>query len=627
MILDEFLWKLGFLADTAGAQAATAALTHVTSAADDAVKAIADQAKAAGAAGASTAGAVNQTASDVGRGTGSIMASFGMWMAALSGVGAGIAVLASGLSSFIDDAISNVEELDEEAGKSARSAVEEAKTRLTEAGEQITGVFQDIRRQAILTVLPYLGAIVSKIREWYDANRALIEGTLTKLKDVIGRIGGAIGNTVSFIAKVIDHTTGWKVALGLLAAGFIFLKRQMVMAAAAQGLALLMNPLTWIAAAIAAVILLVDDFMVYMEGGESLLGDFWKPFVAAIPGVKAWVQQVKDFIGNLLDKFVAFKNAVADAGGPLGYFKEHMLLVGSIGAYVAALLMGSFVKLSVFIGGSLLGVFARFAAFSAGVFSQVAMALVQVVSFLLGPVIKAFTALVWVIRAVGLAMMTNPILIVIAAIAAAVAGLVYLIYSNWDSIRDKTEEVWGRIRDVVTSTWGLIESGASAVVGAVMAIFNPMVGFYSTLFGVIGDLISGNFEGAFNRVTALWDQTVGAIAAGVQKVIGFFTSIGQSLGLLNGKTIEVAQKVAVTASATPGVVASAQNAARPQSTNPAASPRVAQFGSGPGGNSVSQDVKMTIVTSDPEKAGKTAANELRRQQQVATRNAGGAVKY
>lgn len=625
MILDEFLWKLGFLADTAGAQAATAALANVSGAADSAAQAIADQAKAAGAAGASTAGAVNQAASDVGRGTGSIVASFGMWMAALTGVGAGIAVLASGLSSFIDDAISNVEDLDEEAGKSARSAVEEAKTRLTEAGEQITGVFQDIRRQAILTVLPYLGAIVSKIREWYDANRALIEGTLTKLKDVIGRIGGAIGNTVSFIAKVIDHTTGWKVALGLLAAGFIFLKRQMVMAAAAQGLALLMNPLTWIAAAIAAVILLVDDFMVYMEGGESLLGDFWKPFVAAIPGVKAWVQQVKDFIGNLLDKFSAFKNAVADAGGPLGYFKEHMLLVGSIGAYVSALLMGAFVKLSVFIGGSLLSAFARFAAFSMGVFSQVAMALVQVVSFLLGPVIKAFTALVWVVRAVGLAMMTNPILIVIAAIAAAVAGLAYLIYSNWDSIRDKTEEAWGGIRDVVTTTWGLIELGAAAVVGAIMAIFNPIVGFYSTLFGVIGDLITGNFEGAFNRVTALWDQTVGAIAAGVQKVIGFFTSIGQSLGLLNGKTVEIAQKVAVTASATPGAVAGAQNAARPQSTNPGASPRAAQFGGGQGGN-VNQDVKMTIVTSDPEKAGKAAAGELRRQQQTATRNAGGATK-
>lgn len=570
MILDEFLWKLGFLADTAGAQAATAALTHVTSAADDAVKAIADQAKAAGATGASTAGAVNQAASDVGRGTGSIMASFGMWMAALSGVGAGIAVLASGLSSFIDDAISNVEDLDEEAGKSARSAVEEAKTRLTEAGEQITGVFHDIRRQAILTVLPYLGAIVSKIREWYDANRALIEGTLTKLKDVIGRIGGAIGNTVSFIAKVIDHTTGWKVALGLLAAGFIFLKRQMVMAAAAQGLALLMNPLTWIAAAIAAVILLVDDFMVYMEGGESLLGDFWKPFVEAIPMVEAWFEHLKKIALGIWDPMVDGMVAMKDALVQLGQWMVEWWAKN--GEAVTTFVVGALI------------------------------------------VFGAFLSFLW----------------------QGVRGIFALLTGNWEMLGDvgaKTAEALAAIFDqlfalvsaVASAAWQTIESRAAAVVAAIAEIFAPLTSILSSIFGVIGDLISGSFEGAFNRVTALWDQTVGAIAAGVQKVIGFFTSIGQSLGLLNGKTIEVAQKVAVTASATPGAVAGAQNAARPQSTNPGASPRAAQFGGGQGGN-VNQDVKMTIVTSDPEKAGKAAAGELRRQQQMATRNAGGATK-
>lgn len=570
MILDEFLWKLGFLADTAGAQAATAALANVSGAADSAAQAIADQAKAAGAAGASTAGAVNQTASDVGRGTGSIMASFGMWMAALTGVGAGISVLASGLSSFIDDAISNVEELDEEAGKSARSAVEEAKTRLTEAGEQITGVFQDIRRQAILTVLPYLGAIVSKIREWYDANRALIEGTLTKLKDVIGRIGGAIGNTVSFIAKVIDHTTGWKVALGLLAAGFIFLKRQMVMAAAAQGLALLMNPLTWIAAAIAAVILLVDDFMVYMEGGESLLGDFWKPFVEAIPMVEAWFEHLKKIALGIWDPMVDGMVAMKDALVQLGQWMVEWWAKN--GEAVTTFVVGALI------------------------------------------VFGAFLSFLW----------------------QGVRGIFALLTGNWEMLGDvgaKTAEALAAIFDqlfalvsaVASAAWQTIESGAAAVVAAIAEIFAPLTSILSSIFGVIGDLISGSFEGAFNRVTALWDQTVGAIAAGVQKVIGFFTSIGQSLGLLNGKTIEVAQKVAVTASATPGAVAGAQNAARPQSTNPGASPRAAQFGGGQGGN-VNQDVKMTIVTSDPEKAGKAAAGELRRQQQMATRNAGGATK-
>ncbi|WP_027823443.1 hypothetical protein [Laribacter hongkongensis] len=531
MILDEFLWKLGFLADTSGAQVATAALANVSSAADDA------------------AGAVNQAASGVNKGTGSIVSSLGMWMAALSGVGAGIALLSGGLSSFIEDAVSQLEDLDETAGKSARSAVDEAKERLVEAGEQITSMFLDIRRQAILTVLPYLDAIVSKIREWYAANRALIEGTLTKLKDVIGRIGSAIGNTVSFIAKVIDHTTGWKAALALLAAGFIYLKRQMIMSAAAQGLALLMNPLTLVAAAIAALILLADDLMVYMEGGESLLGDFWKPFVGAIPGIKAWFQDVKLLFQRLWDLVV-----------------EGMIQFGN---WMSDWWSRNGEAVTSFVVGALI-------------------------------VFGAFLSFLW----------------------QGVRGIFALLTGNWEMLEDigaKTayalsaifEQLFTLVSAIAMAAWDVIKSGAAALVLIFLQIAGPVV---------------ESFSSAFKLVISMWDKTVGAITAGVRKVIGFFTSIGQSLGLLDGKTIEVAQKVAVTASATPGAVIGAQNAARPQSTNPAASLRTSQTGTEQSSN-INQDVKMNIYTSDPERAGKAAADEMRRQQQLATRNAGGAVKY
>lgn len=596
MILDEFLWKLGFLADTAGAQAATAALANVSGAADSAAQAIADQAKAAGAAGASTAGAVNQAASDVGRGTGSIVASFGMWMAALTGVGAGIAVLASGLSSFIDDAISNVEALDEEAGASARSAVEEAKTRLTEAGEQITGVFQDIRRQAILTVLPYLGAIVSKIREWYDANRALIEGTLTKMRDVIGKVGGAVANTIRFITKLIDNTIGWKSAVVLLGLAFAFLNRQMIFSAAKQGLALLLNPLTWIAVAIAGIVLLIDDFMTYLDGGKSELGDFWEPFVAVIPKVKAWIDEIKsaftEWWSENGDAIIGFASMIWDA------------ITGVVSAIFGFIVAHWDQISSVFMSGVDL---------IAAIFRGLG-AIVRAIFGLLSGDTEKF------VNGVSDAWEAG-----IDAWSALISGWVQIVSIAFDAVVEVVSATLSVISDIFKVGWDVITNIVSSAFNAILALFAPAIGFYSDLFGAIGGLITGAFSGAFNSVMSLWDQTVGAIAAGVQKVIGFFTSIGQSLGLLNGKTIEVAQKVAVTASATPSAVTGAQNAARPQSTNPGASPRAAQFGGGQGGN-VNQDVKMTIVTSDPERAGKAAANELRRQQQTATRNAGGATK-
>ena len=55
------------------------------------------------------------------------------------------------------------------------------------------------------------------------------------------------------------------------------------------------NPVTRWIAIFSAVFLLIDDFITYLEGGESALGEFWKPFKSALLWVKStW----KDFVDN-----------------------------------------------------------------------------------------------------------------------------------------------------------------------------------------------------------------------------------------------------------------------------------------------------------------------------------------
>lgn len=44
------------------------------------------------------------------------------------------------------------------------------------------------------------------------------------------------------------------------------------------GAAMLANPLTWIILALGALIVVIDDLVVYMQGGESALGGFWSKF-------------------------------------------------------------------------------------------------------------------------------------------------------------------------------------------------------------------------------------------------------------------------------------------------------------------------------------------------------------
>ncbi|WP_230577704.1 hypothetical protein [Xylella fastidiosa] len=48
-----------------------------------------------------------------------------------------------------------------------------------------------------------------------------------------------------------------------------------------------LNPLTWLIAGIVALVALVDDFITYLDGGESLLGAFWGPLIAYAKRAKA----------------------------------------------------------------------------------------------------------------------------------------------------------------------------------------------------------------------------------------------------------------------------------------------------------------------------------------------------
>lgn len=77
-----------------------------------------------------------------------------------------------------------------------------------------------------------------------------------------------------------------------------------------------LGPFALIPAAILAIGVAIDDFMVWLDGGESKLADFWSAFGTAEEvsarlqaiwdGLKATWQAVKDIVGSTLDLFKGF---------------------------------------------------------------------------------------------------------------------------------------------------------------------------------------------------------------------------------------------------------------------------------------------------------------------------------
>lgn len=74
------------------------------------------------------------------------------------------------------------------------------------------------------------------------------------------------------------------------------------------GIAMLTNPLTWIIALLGILILIIDDLVTYLRGGDSALGAFWKPLIEYTKIAWEWITKLYDAFVNST-AFKAFQTA------------------------------------------------------------------------------------------------------------------------------------------------------------------------------------------------------------------------------------------------------------------------------------------------------------------------------
>ncbi|MED4546992.1 hypothetical protein [Bacillus licheniformis] len=124
---------------------------------------------------------------------------------------------------------------------------------------------------------------------------------------------------------------------------------------------------------------------------------------------------------------------------------------------------------------------------------------------------KLGTTIKWigsVIGMVGKAFLTNPILMVVAAIAAAA----YLIITNWgpiseffsglwEGIKTFAIDTWNSISEFFSSTWQWISDTASQIWGSISS-------FFSGLWSGISDGVKTAWESIKSFFVGLWNETV-----------------------------------------------------------------------------------------------------------------------
>ena len=310
---------------------------------------------------------------------------------------------------------------------------------------QVSQVFTAIGEYVSLRVAPSIQRLAESFTKWFVENNDFIKSILNGFSKVLSflfEVAGAINS-------VIESTIGWKSVIIALGGLMLWLSRRMLLAFAT-------NPITLAVGAVTALFLLIDDFMTYLEGGETALGDFWKPFADGWRSIKPLLDKAKEWVKS-------FANGWDDALDVIKPLKGVLTIIWS----AIESIYGSFSRLLKQIFGATSAV-VEFG--NNG--ESVGSALASVFNF----VAQTLEGLSGVIAVVATALSSS-----FEVAISAVIGLFKMLGTVWDGIvygwttgdwLGAFKRMFSKMGDVVLGVWDNIKKAAIEFVNSLISIVN-----------------------------------------------------------------------------------------------------------------------------------------------------------
>nr|DAO43670.1 MAG TPA: tail tape measure [Caudoviricetes sp.] len=274
-------------------------------------------------------------------------------------------------------------------------------------------------------------------------------------------------------------------------------------------------PFLKIAAVLYGIYLIVDDIIVWLNGGQSVLGEL----IGSSAEWQTQIDWVKEKLGWVWEKLGEIKDVLGGAGQTTGKWLMKIAALVSVGMVVFKVLMLLF-----------------------GATKVVALG----------------------IRLITAAMAANPILLAIMAVIAAI----WLLYNNWDTVVAYLLAAWDWVKAKASAAWqaitalglGYWERIKAACLAAGKAVWQSAVQMWDNItqkaisaWQAISSSASSIWGGIINTVNGLWDTAIGYFkdkwAAAVAAVRGWFDWIPG----LGGGSINVNHTVSAAAMTGAGV--------------------------------------------------------------------------
>lgn len=172
--------------------------------------------------------------------------------------------------------------------KVTKEQLDQAK-KYNESVETLGKRFNSLRVEIAFGFLPTLQKLIGGLDDFLEANAELIANGLVGLLNAITSVFKVIGSFIRFIDLIVEKTFGWEKTLYILGAALLYVRRASI-------LAFVTNPVFLIIAAIGVLLILIDDFITYLDGGQSEFGDFWGAMLEYIEVITPALKKLWDLL-------------------------------------------------------------------------------------------------------------------------------------------------------------------------------------------------------------------------------------------------------------------------------------------------------------------------------------------
>lgn len=211
------------------------------------------------------------------------------------------------------------------------------------AGAVLKGYFSDVAQVAQMT-----GAYSTKMEEWRKKRNMLarvnkedielykkIREGMFKFNESMANVSATIMRSISpaikFLVGLLDKFSNWLNAnqnnivrfIKILA---VTISVALIPSLIRMGKALLMNPLTWIIATLGVLVLIIDDLITYINGGDSALSGLWSQFGTGEEIGKA----LNSTLQNLMAILSVIGEPLAVLASGFGVFKIAQTVIGGV---------------------------------------------------------------------------------------------------------------------------------------------------------------------------------------------------------------------------------------------------------------------------------------------------------